>query len=445
MGQGLHRVHSRLLAALAMFAAGVAMAVAGGHLPRADAEFAKVDIALAELGQKLFFDPILSGNRNVACATCHNPRFASADGLSLGLGDGAFGLGPERRVDPANLPEQRVPRNSPALFNLGASEFTTLFHDGRLEVDPDQPGGIRTPLGAEMISGFASLLSAQSMFPVLSPDEMAGHYSENDIAQAVRQGFLTREGGAWARISARVAAIPDYQAAFDALYGAGHPIRFTDISNAIAAFVAFEFRADDSPFDRFLRGQGELTDAAMAGMELFYGKAGCSACHAGQFQSDQQFYAIAMPQVGPGKAARFETHARDTGRMRVTGDPADAYRFRTPSLRNVTRTAPYGHNGAYATLEAVVRHHLDPVASLRAYDPSQLILPTLAGADDLRAYSDPAETAAIAAANELAPVSLSDNEVDQILAFLDSLTDEASLAGRLGIPETVPSGLPVDQ
>ena len=84
-------------------------------------------------------------------------------------------------IDPANPPEQRIPRNAQALWNLGAHEFTVLFHDGRIEVDETRPGGIRTPLAEDMVGGFATLLSAQTMFPVLSPDEMAGHYSENEI------------------------------------------------------------------------------------------------------------------------------------------------------------------------------------------------------------------------------------------------------------------------
>jgi cytochrome c peroxidase len=294
-----------------------------------------------------------------------------------------------------------------------------------------------------MAEGFASVLSAQAMFPVLSGDEMAGHYSENAVSEAVRMGHLSIRGGAWDRIAQRVAETPEYRARFDAVLGDGVPIAFTDISDLLAEFMIFEWRADDSPFDRFLRGEALLSPAAERGMALFYGEAGCASCHAGQFQTDHDFHAIAMPQIGPGKAERFERHARDEGRLRVTGDPSDAFAFRTPSLRNVTETAPYGHSGAYATLEAVVRHHLDPVAALYAYDRSQAILPNLPGADDFRVLDDPQEVAAIAAANELAPQRLSDGQIADLIAFLESLTDPVSLEGRLGVPETVPSGLPV--
>lgn len=413
-------------------------------LPAPDAVFPAPDMDQVRLGRFLFYDPILSGNKTVSCATCHHPRLGTSDGLSLGLGDGATGLGPARMPDPDNPPEQRIPRNSPALFNLGATEFTSFFHDGRLQADPTRPSGIRTPLGADMENGFASVLSAQSMFPVLSGDEMAGHYSENDVAQAVRQGFFTGPGGAWSILSKRVSGIPAYRDAFAGVIG-DRDIAFTDIANMIAAFVAFEWRADDSPFDVYLRGGAALPERAARGMALFYGKGGCSTCHAGQFQTDHQFHAIAMPQIGPGKAARFERHNRDVGRMRVTGKVEDAYRFRTPSLRNVTQTAPYGHAGTYASLDAVVRHHLDPVASLRRYDASQTVLPGQPFETDIRLMAVPSEIDAIAAANTLKPTTLTAAEIADLISFLTALDDPTSQTGRLGVPVSVPSGLPVDQ
>lgn len=399
------------------------------------------DPARVALGQLLFYDPILSGNQQVSCATCHHPRFGTSDGLSLSLGDGATGLGPDRIAKADNYPEQRIPRNAPGLWNLGASEFTVFFHDGRLEVDHSQPNGIRTPLGADMVTGFQSALSAQAMFPVLSPDEMAGHYSENDVSRAVRQGLLAQDGGAWDIIAARVEAIPEYAEAFERI-APGQPVTFAEIANVIADFMAHEWRADNSAFDRAMRGEASLSEQQARGMALFYGEAGCASCHSGWLQTDHDFHAIAMPQIGPGKAARFESHARDEGRMRVTGRVGDAFAFRTPSLRNVTLTAPYGHSGAYPTLEDVVRHHLDPVASLYVYRLDAAVLPRLDGAVDDRIQMSKADLEAIAAANELPPHPLSDDDVDDILAFLEALEDQTE---RLGVPDSVPSGLPVEQ
>ncbi|MFT7058749.1 MAG: cytochrome c peroxidase [Pseudorhodobacter sp.] len=413
--------------------------------PLSDADYRSHPAGEVALGQLLFWDPEISGNRNISCGTCHHPNFGTADGVSLSLGEGGIGLGPERHADPKNLPEQRIPRNAPGLFNLGILDLRTLFHDGRIETDTTRVSGLRTPLEDEMVAGFASLLAAQSMFPVLSPDEMAGHYSENEIASAVRQGRLTGPDGAWERIAKRIAAIPAYQAKFEQAYpdiAAGRTIHFTDISNAIAAFISAEWRSDAAPFDAWLKGEAALPEAATKGADLFYGKAGCAACHSGPLLTDQAFHAMGAPQLGPGKSERFETHQRDIGRMRVTNTAADAYAFRTPSLRNVTATAPYGHAGGHTELRAFVRHHLDPIAGLASYKP-QALLPEFSPAKpDWTISKDPSE---IATAITRPATALDEAEISAILAFLDSLTDPAALHGRLGIPETVPSGLPIDK
>ncbi len=435
-----------LFAAFALLAAPALAA----DLPRAvtDADYRPVRIAEARLGQLLFWDPILSGNRNISCGTCHHPRFGTSDGLSLGIGEGGLGLGPDRKADAANLPERRITRNATALFNLGAHEFTVMFHDGRIEADPARPSGLRTPMEDEMVAGFASLLSAQTMFPVLSSDEMAGHYSENEVSRAVRQGLITGDGGAWALIAARVAGIAEYHQMFDATYPeivAGRPLAFTDISNAIASFVEHEWRADAAPFDAYLRGEARLAPDADAGMALFYGDAGCATCHAGPFQTDHGFHAMGTPQIGPGKAERFEAHARDTGRMRVTGRAQDAYAFRTPSLRNVLATGPWGHAGGHSDLAAFLRHHADPVAGLTAYQPQAVLSEFMAAKPDFAILDDASERDAISASVTLAPVKLSEGEIGQLMAFLATLTDQAAIDGRLGIPTSVPSGLSVDR
>lgn len=432
LGQSAHMRHIILLLS-------VCPAALMAEIPRAitDADYAPVRIEEAMLGRDLFYDSILSGNREVSCATCHHPKFGTGDGVSLGIGDGGIGLGPTRVPNPENFPEARIPRNAPALFNLGAHEFTRLFHDGRIEVDPSRPGGIRTPLDADMAIGFASLLSAQTMFPVLSPDEMAGHYGENDVAKAVRQGVLTGDGGAWDIIAKRVAAVPAYADAFTAVYPDRPEIAFTDISNAIAAFMAWEWRSDTAPFDAVLRGEMTLTGASAAGMTLFYGEAGCGTCHAGPFLTDQKFHAMGAAQIGPGKAAAFEDHARDEGRFRVTGHESDLYAFRTPSLRNVLETGPYGHTGAQSDLAEFLKAHADPVQALASYDIEQATLPELDVADLTEDF------APIAAAVTTPAISLADADIAALIAFLETLSDPISKTGRLGIPTTVPSGLPV--
>ena len=414
-------------------------------LPLNDSDYRSVDENEAKLGQLLFYDPILSGNKEVACATCHHPSLGTGDGLSLSLGDGGKGLGNKRIVDYENLPEQRVPRNAQPLFNLGAKQFKTLFHDGRVQVDLSRPSGLRTPLEEEMVEGFSSIISAQTMFPVLSADEMAGHYSENEISEAVRRGTLTGEGGAWDLISKRVGSVPAYSDFFIDIYDhieVAKDIKFTDISNAVAAFMEFEWRSDTSPFDDFLQGKLNLNISQENGMELFYGKANCSSCHAGALFTDHQFHATGQPQVGPGKAARFQSHSRDLGRFRVTGNIKDKYAFRTPSLRNVELTGPWGHAGAYNELEAFLGAHIDPYLALSNYDKSNVTL-TKYDTNDWKIMDDASEVKAIADAISIKPVIISEGEVTDLLAFLGTLTDTKAQKGRLGIPETVPSGLKI--
>ncbi len=349
--------------------------------PPGAADFPRHDEDRVSLGRALFFDPILSGNRNISCATCHHPTLGSGDGLSLGLGEGAEGLGTARRAMAATRPEQRIPRNAPALWNLGARDFTVLFHDGRVERDSEAPHGIRMPEGRALERPVSSVLAAQAMLPILSADEMAGQPGENPVADAIAADRIAGPEGAWALLAARVAAVPSYRAAFDWL-GVEQPLHMTDIAETLAAFIAHEFRATDSPFDRHLRGEaGALDPAQTRGMALFYGKAACADCHAGPFQTDHRFYAIGLPQFGPGKDEAQGTYA-DRGRSAVTGRPEDDYRFRTPSLRNVTLNGPYDHNGAYRDLEAMVRHHLDPIRSLAQYDRAQAVLARLPGQTD---------------------------------------------------------------
>lgn len=405
--------------------------------------------AKVALGAQLFFDKVLSGNLNIACATCHHSFTGTADGLALPVGEGARGLGVTRDTGVgSDAVHERVPRNAPHVFNAGAREFERLFHDGRVQPDAAMPNGIQSPAGFNLPEGLENALAVQAMFPVTSATEMAGQTGENPVADAAAVGDLSGPDGVWEQLAERLRGISAYVDQFVAVYddvNSAEDIEFTHAANAIAAFEAVNWRSDNSPFDRYLRREpGAMSAAAKAGMSLFYDqdKGNCAGCHSGTFQTDQSFRAIAMPQTGPGKGDGAYGY-EDFGRERVTGSPSDRYKFRVPSLRNVTQTAPYGHAGAYDTLEAVVRHHLNPVAALYNYDPSQLRLPSRSDLDarDSLAMSDPAVLVAIADANELMPVSLSEREIKNLMDFLYALTDPAVLDLRNNVPRSVPSGL----
>ncbi|MDQ2092862.1 cytochrome-c peroxidase [Rhodalgimonas zhirmunskyi] len=406
--------------------------------------FPENDFGLVLLGRDLFHDPILSGNRNIACATCHHVTQGSADAQPLGIGEGGMGLGHQRQVNPATPLQGLVPRNAPALWNAGASEFTTMFHDGRVAKDSSAPFGFAMPDGAALEASVPNALAAQAMLPPTSHEEMAGAPGENEIADAVAAGRIRGPNGAWALLAERVEAIPSYRRRFT-LHIGPRPILMTDIATAISSYEAYEFRATDSAFDAYLAGREDaLTPPQKRGLDIFYGKAKCATCHSGPFQTDHDFHAIAMPQIGPGKG-HGGTDA-DHGRAAVTGRTEDLYCFRTPSLRNVAQTAPYGHAGAYSSLEDVVRHHLNPQKSLALFNAANLSLPALDGSGRVAVHiPDPTEIARISAANELEPVTLSQAEFNDLIRFLHALSDPQSVIGRLGSPARVPSGLDIDK
>lgn len=407
-----------------------------------------------ELGRLLFFDKVLSGNLNISCASCHHPLAGTGDGLSLPVGEGGRGMGMTRDSGHgSDAVYERVPRNSPPLFNLGARQFVRLFHDGRVEEDAFSASGFRSPAGGFLPDGLESVLAVQAMFPVTSGTEMAGQAGENPQADAAALGWLSGPEGVWDLIAQKLRSIPEYvdlfmQAYPEEIFDAGS-ITYVHAANAIASFEASAWRFDDSPFDRYLRGDHRaLSPAARRGMNIFYGAGHCADCHSGPFQTDNEFHAVAMPQIGPGKGdntAGFADGQDDFGRERVSGDSLDRFRFRTPSLRNVALSAPYGHSGAFNSLEAVVRHHLDPVNSLHDYDRSQAALPLRPDLDELDFVVMDSEDRrnAIANSNELIAVKLKEREIQFLLSFLHALTDPAALDMRSAIPAAIPSGLPV--
>ena len=175
----------------------------------------------------------------------------------------------------------------------------------------------------------------------------------------------------------------------------------------------------DSPYDRYLEGDTRaLSQLQLEGLELFFTKAKCGACHNGPMLSDYRFIVQGVPQEGVGKKVFFRD---DTGREEHTRNPADRYAFRPLTLRNIADTGPYMHDGVFDTLEEVVRFYNDG-ARPRHPEVSDLIL-------------DPV-------LHE--PLDLSENEIHALVAFMEALSDERtpSTSVLFTVPDTVPSGLP---
>ncbi|MEW7006265.1 cytochrome-c peroxidase [Lentilitoribacter sp. EG35] len=407
-------------------------------------DFIKFDRQQAAIGQLLFYDKILSGNRNIACSTCHHPDFGTADGLPLGVGEGGKGLGPERTTGMGdNRIKKRIPRNAPALWNLGAKSIHTMFHDGRLSISERYENGFDSPAEEWLPKGFNSLLAAQAVFPLVAQFEMAGNPKENEIAGAVHD----RIDAAWPLLAKRVRIIPEYGKAFVQAFDhieRADQITIVDIANALAAFMGTEWQSFDSPYDDFLGGnQLALTPEQKSGMDLFFGKANCVDCHSGALLSDQKFHALQLPAFGPGRTRRFDPIPRDVGRMGKSDLLEDAYRFRTPMLRNVALTAPYGHNGAYPTLEGIVRAHVEETPM---WSRALVKLPTAPWIQsvDFAIQDDYREMKRQSNVRDTDVINLSDNEIGELVAFLNGLTGKTVDATPFGIPKAVPSGLDLD-
>lgn len=387
--------------------------------------------ALVRLGQVLAFDKILSGNRDIACMTCHLPRFETGDGRSLPIGTGGSGLGPDRR-DGAGVV---IPRNSPAVFNILAMQ--TSFWDGRVERDAG--GRFHTPAGAQLTPAMSRVLefgpiSAQPLFPVLSREEMRGA-SGNELA-AIPDDDMQ---GIWRAAMRRLGAIPEYRELFRAAYPRTRfgDMNFAYASNAIAAFLVDQLYFANSPWDRFLAGdERALSDSQLMGAKTFLSLK-CVRCHNGPAFTDNEFHNVAIAQVGPGKG-NGPSGRDDFGRFNVTGAALDRYAFRTTPLRNVELTGPYGHDGAFVRLRDFIDHYSQSADKLVNYDPSQLI-PSLQGtllanAAEILATRDTIITAVVF------PASVTDD----LTVFMSALTDPAARSLSRLVPGRVPSGLPID-
>jgi cytochrome c peroxidase len=402
----------------------------------------------AKIGQLLFYDKILSGNRNISCGTCHHPRFGGGDGLSLGIGEGGIGVGLERIPGFGDEKiKKRIPRNASALWNLGAKDFTVLFHDGRLSLSDDYNNNFNTPAEEWLPKGLETVLGTQALFPLTAQFEMAGNPKENEVAGAVHD----RIDYVWPILAKRVRTIPEYGAMFTDVFedvATAEQVTIAHIGEALAAFIALEFESRDSAFDAFLAGDNDaLTTTQKEGMKLFYGKAECVSCHSGSLLTDQKFHALAIPPFGPGRTRRFDPYVRDVGRMGETDRLEDAYRFRTPSLRNVALTAPYGHNGAFPDLEGIIRHHLNPSISLKNWQRDKANLPNVPWLEsiDFLVWDDRIEMKRYKEKIDIKPIPLSEEEIGNLVSFMHALSGRSAEKLRFGIPNQVPSGLTVDK
>ena len=359
--------------------------------------------AAVRLGRLLFWDPVLSGNNDTACATCHHPDFAYADGRDLSRGTGSVGLGP-RRVDVSNGRIPVVKRNSPTILNVA---FNGVDDD---DDDDDRRGRRRfgrtletfNPARAPMFWDSRVLsLETQALEPLKALEEMRGH--------------AYPEAAAVDTVVARIRTIPEYVRLFQEAFGPATAVDGPRVGDAIAAFER-SLVAMNSPFDRFRAGDFDALDAQQRRGLATFDQVGCDRCHEGPMFSD------------------FDLHAEGVAEHPLLAQPdagAGRFRFRTPTLRNIALTAPYMHNGMLPTLQDV----------LRFYDNGRSENPNVSNERDRDGDRRRNDNGLARLSGQFRRVDdMSEDEMADIIAFLNALTDTNF---DRTIPARVPSGLPV--
>jgi cytochrome c peroxidase len=357
--------------------------------------------ALAELGRKLFFDPSLSASGRLACASCHDPSYA---------------YGPR--------PGQALARGGPAMDQFGTRAVPSLryLHGVPAFAEGHRfPDGDTGPIGGLTWDGRAATLWEQARIPLLAANEMA-----NDSPKAV---------------VAKLARAP-YAAQFRAVFGArifATPERaFAGALKALEAFQQLpeEFFPFTSKYDAFLRGEADLTEQEERGVTLFknLAKGNCASCHIVLGKdgmppvfTDFDFLNVGVPR-NPEIPANSDPDYFDLGLCGPSREDLASHReycgmFRAPTLRNVALRDAFFHNGAFHTLREVMRFYVErdlspekyysrnPDGSVHQFDD----LPP--GLPDNIDHDPPLDRIPGAVA------ALNDAEIDDIIAFLATLTD----------------------
>tara|TARA_R110002126_G_C10486601_1_gene502619 strand:- start:7766 stop:8881 length:1116 start_codon:yes stop_codon:yes gene_type:complete len=268
------------------------------------------------LGKLLFYDPILSGNKDIACATCHHPEFGYAELKDISIGVNGEGLGNNRRFKkPNDIPF--VKRNAHTILN-------TAFNGIKIN-------GEYNPENAAMFWDLREQsLEDQALAPIKSFEEMRGHsFTEENILDTIVN---------------RLQNIPEYVTYFKEVFETSETISSTNLAKAIAAFER-TLVTNNSRFDQYMAGDSTaLSLSEKEGFKLFK-KAKCTNCHSGPMFSDFKIHVLGVP---------------DNKKLSYSDDGFEkTYGFRTPTLRNLRYTAPYMHNGKFNGLQEVLEFYED--------------------------------------------------------------------------------------
>jgi cytochrome c peroxidase len=386
-----------------------------------------VNTKLADTGRLLFFDTITSLTGDNSCAGCHSPATGFGDTQSIAIGIWNNGVVGPGRSGPRN--ERRAP------MVLNTAFFPALMWNGRfssLSGNPfDNSKGFLFPdPEGTSLSSEPQLLVAQAFTPIVERIEEAG-----DNTPGTHDEMR-------AEVVRRIAAVPEYAQRL------GAPVTYDAVAKALAEFE-FSLTFANAPVDRYARGDlSAMTASEKRGALLFFGPAGCGSCHSVGGKSNEMFsdfkeHVLGVPQLVPDVTESngpFDGPAKnqDYGRETFTGNASDRYAFRTPSLRNVALEPEFMHDGAFTSLAAAIRFHLDVAAQARSYDPkAQGVAPDLRGPlgpiEPILSRLDPLVSN---------PIKLTDPQFNDLLAFVrDGLLDPRARPKNLRrlVPAELPS------
>jgi cytochrome c peroxidase len=431
-----------------------------------------IDPRLADIGRKLFFDPLPNLHSDNACAGCHAPNAGFGDTQSIAIGvENNRIVGPDRS-GPRNQ------RRAPSVLNTPF--FSKLMWNGRFGAPSGNPfdnsqgysfpspeGTTRFPANDPIVK---HLLIAHAHMPVTELNEAAGFTGTKGTISPRFDAFDDGLGGVVPMPDAsgfrndpirqavvqRLNSTPAYRELFGTVFPEvrnGGPIEFMMYARAIAEFEFTLVRAN-APIDQFARGDRKaLRVPEKRGALLFFGKANCVACHsvagnANEMFSDFQNHVIGVPQIAPyfglGKGDTIfdgPGEDEDFGLEQVTGNPQDRYRFRTSPLRNVALQRTFFHNGAFTRLEDAIEHHLDPQVSARQYNGKRAGV-----ASDLQLRKGPVEPVL----QRIDPLlvngtPLTKQELRELVSFVrEGLLDQRAASENFctQIPNSLPSNLP---
>ena len=262
------------------------------HFPPPTNNIDSIDNNKIELGKMLFYEPALSGNNKLSCASCHNPLLAFSDSLSFSIGANG----------------EKTFRNTPSLVNLAWNN--TFFLDGGVfDLETQIIGSITSP--REMNEKFANVIN-------------------------------------------KLNSKEQYKNKFKEVYGSDS-ITGLKIVYAIAAFER-TLISSGSAYDNYLTGKQPLTALQNKGLSIFEEK--CAQCHAGVLFTDNNFHNIGLDSVFPSMSSIDDPLL---GRARITRRPEDIGKYRTPSLRNLSLTSPYMHDGRFTAIMEVLNHYSSAV------------------------------------------------------------------------------------